>query len=409
MRETEFYREQIEKNFWPYWERHIDLTYGGVLNCLNNDGDELLSENKYSWSQGRFLWILASLYELSGKGKLHIDSRKLRKYMDGTLKFILNHCFLEDKSTVFLLERDGKKIKDSKLGRYDTSIYSDCFVIIGICKYAQNVEDESLINVIEAVLSKVLSRISTKHFLTEPYPIPEGYRTHGVNMIMVNTLYEVIRTLDRYRLNCDSYVERINEHIDTILFDLYDEGLIREFASDDLSKEEKLLDRHLNPGHTLESMWFIIEYLEAYQNIQPYIDRIGQISLKSFDMGWDQQYGGLLRFVDREGGMPKGESASSQFEILIADTHDMKLWWPQSEALVLFHKLYSLTDDEAYKERYDRMKAYAFSIFPNEDVGEWIQIRVQNGSPYEKNVALPVKDPFHILRAFIKIMEIEQQ
>ncbi|GMQ59343.1 AGE family epimerase/isomerase [Vallitalea sediminicola] len=408
MRETNYYKEQIEKDFWPYWEKCVDTTYGGVLNCINNYGDKIINEKKYSWSQGRFLWVLSSLYELSLKGLLDIDKNRLRNYMDKNLKFILDNCLLEDYSTVFLLERDGTRIKDEKTGRYDTSIYSDCFVIIGICKYAQNIKDESLIRTILNILNNTTNKISSKHFYTEPYPIPEEYETHAVNMIMVNTLYEVIQTLDKYSIKYDKYIEQANEMIDTILYKLCEDGLIREFVNKDESKEKKLLECHVTPGHALESMWFILEYLEKYQDISKHIDIIGDISIKSFDIGWDEECGGILRFVDREGGFPKGESQETPFENLIMDTHDMKIWWPQSEALIIFHKLYQLTRNEEYLERYNRMKEYVFGVFPNKEIGEWIQIRLQDGSPLEKVVALPVKDPFHIMRAFIKIIESEE-
>lgn len=36
------YRLLLEKDFLPYWFRHIDQEYGGVLNCINNRGDMLL-------------------------------------------------------------------------------------------------------------------------------------------------------------------------------------------------------------------------------------------------------------------------------------------------------------------------------------------------------------------------------
>ncbi|WP_193774431.1 AGE family epimerase/isomerase [Vallitalea guaymasensis] len=408
MRETNYYKEQIEKDFWPYWEKYIDTTYGGVLNCINNYGDKIINENKYSWSQGRFLWILSSLYELSIKGILDIDKNRLKNYMNGNLKFIFDNCLLEDYSTVFLLERDGTKIKDKKTGRYDTSIYSDCFIIIGICKYVQNIEDESLVKTILNILNNTTNKISSKYFYTEPYPIPEGYETHAVNMIMVNTLYEVIQTLDKYSMKYDKYVEQANNMINTILYKLCEDGLIREFVYKEESKNKRLLDRHVTPGHALESMWFIIEYLEKYQDIRKHIDTIGDISIKSFDIGWDEKFGGLLRFVDREGGVPKGESQETSFEKLIMDTHNMKIWWPQSEALVIFHKLYQLTGNQKYLERYNKIKEYVFRVFPNEEIGEWIQIRLKDGSPLEKVVALPVKDPFHIMRAFIKIIESEE-
>ena len=39
-------------------------------------------------------------------------------------------------------------------------------------------------------------------------------------------------------------------------------------------------------------------------------------------------------------------------------------------------------------------------------MGEWIQIRTREGKPQEKVVALPVKDPYHIIRNVILIIEL---
>jgi N-acylglucosamine 2-epimerase len=38
-------------------------------------------------------------------------------------------------------------------------------------------------------------------------------------------------------------------------------------------------------------------------------------------------------------------------------------------------------------------------------VREWIQIRDRAGRPLQKVVALPVKDPFHIMRCFMLAVE----
>lgn len=47
-------------------------------------------------------------------------------------------------------------------------------------------------------------------------------------------------------------------------------------------------------------------------------------------------------------------------------------------------------------------------MFPNTDkgIGEWIQIRDRFGQPEEKLVALPVKDPYHILRNMLLLTEL---
>jgi len=69
---------------------------------------------------------------------------------------------------------------------------------------------------------------------------------------------------------------------------------------------------------------------------------------------------------------------------------------------------YSLTKDEEFISLYNMAHDYVFKTFPNSDseIGEWIQIRDRRGEPINKVVALPVKDPYHILRNMILIVEL---
>jgi N-acylglucosamine 2-epimerase len=57
---------------------------------------------------------------------------------------------------------------------------------------------------------------------------------------------------------------------------------------------------------------------------------------------------------------------------------------------------------------FERVWAYSFRVFPQPDakVGEWIQIRDRRGEPLDRVVALPVKDPYHIARNLIQIVEL---
>ena len=68
-------------------------------------------------------------------------------------------------------------------------------------------------------------------------------------------------------------------------------------------------------------------------------------------------------------------------------------------------KLVGKGEDEVFKTLYEKMFTYAFTVFPNHEIGEWEQIRKEDGTAEDKVVALPVKDPFHTLRCFIKIVE----
>lgn len=86
---------------------------------------------------------------------------------------------------------------------------------------------------------------------------------------------------------------------------------------------------------------------------------------------------------------------------------DYKLWWVHSEALYIYALLYHLTGDDELKAMYEKVYAYTFLIFPSQKNGEWNQIRGRDGKEINTVVALPVKDPFHIIRDMVKIIKIE--
>ncbi len=401
-----FYISQIQDNFMPYWRQFEDKENGGILNCINNFGDKKLSNNKFTWSQGRYLWILGKIYDLNQKNIFpKIDNESIKVQMDKTYNFITRYSIYDSKCC-YLLDEFGNKLVDEKTKRYDASIFADCFALIGMAQYVKSLNKKELVEEVTALYNSITERIKQNDFLTQPYPIPEGYKVHSIPMIMLNTTYEYIKMLQKLGLDYKKEIEYGLKQINTILEDFCCNDLIREYISIDDNYETYLLDRHINPGHTLEDMWFIIEFLREFGDLNKYISKIVRISKKTFKLGWDKEYGGLLRFVDKDGTAPHGVFQNSDYELLIRDTHDMKLWWPHSEILYLFLLLYELTNDEEMIKLYEKSFEYVFNTFPNKEIGEWIQIRKRDGTPEDKLVALPVKDPFHILRNFIKIIEL---
>ncbi len=402
----DFYISQIQDNFIPYWSNFVDKDNGGIFNCINNFGDKKINNNKFTWSQGRYLWILGKLYELNqGSLFLKINNKHIKEQMDKTFSFIEKYAIYDNKCS-YLLDEFGKKILDENTKRYDASIFADCFVLIGMAQYARSLNKKEKVGQVKRLYDSIVRRIKKGEFLTEPYPIPEGHKVHSIPMIMINTSYEYIKMLQKFGLEYETEVAYGLQQIDIILGEFYRDGLIREHLSTEENYENCLLDRHVNPGHTLEDMWFIIEFLDEFGDLDNYLAKIMEISQKTYDLGWDKKYGGLLRFVDRDGTIPHGICGNSDYEKLIRNTHDMKLWWPHSEILYLSLLLYELTGNKEMLRNYKRSFNYVFRTFPNEEIGEWIQIRRRDGTPQDKLVALPVKDPFHILRDFIKIIEL---
>lgn len=136
--------------------------------------------------------------------------------------------------------------------------------------------------------------------------------------------------------------------------------------------------------------------------------RASQAVRFAFERGWDDVHGGLLHFVDADGGPPVGAEGNSIYERSVRGTWDTKLWWVHSEALYASLLCYRYTGDAAVREWFERTWEYTFRTFPHPDVsiGEWIQIRDRRGSPLDRVVALPVKDPYHITRNLIQIVEL---
>ena len=157
-------------------------------------------------------------------------------------------------------------------------------------------------------------------------------------------------------------------------------------------------------------MWFQLEAADIISE-NKYIDTIYRVIKKTMALGWDGEYGGLLHFVACDGldtGFDVGSAENEPQMKLFLDDYGSKLWWVHSEAMYTNLLAYFRTGDGDFLIQFGKVFDYAFSTFPNPDrtVREWIQIRTREGRPQEKVVALPVKDPYHIIRNVILIIEL---
>lgn len=384
-----FYREHILGTLLPFWLRHTDSARGGVFTCIDNTGSRLLSDDKYVWSQGRFLWLWARLAEYCRRGLLPLDAAPFENQAERTFVFLREHALTED-GCRFLLAGDGSPKEGG------SSIYADCFVCLGMNEYARVLADAEAARLAEALYGSIVRRIAAGAFDTDPYPVPQGARIMGIPM---------------FALHCGQ--ELLAEHPAPSGFaqDLLENFLVgsggnREVLFEDAAFGDTLLARHMTPGHTFECAWFLIHWMRRTGDFSR-LDVVERAARGAMERGWDPEYGGILRYVDREGGPVHGRSIGSPYEALIRRTWDTKLWWVHSEALYCCRLLARYGDGDYWRVRYGMLHDYTFRTFPNpdRDVGEWIQIRCRDGSPLSEVVALPVKDPYHILRCMMWLME----
>ena len=404
---TQFYSNHLYNSILPFWlENAIDCEDGGYYTCFDNTGENLINTDKYVWSQGRFIWVLSKLAQInSEKREQYLRLAKLG------VDFLKKNCFLENGNCAFLLTKTGKSKEVIYGGGYDISSYVDCFVTMGFSKYAEMRGDKKVLNLALCLYDSIIKRIENKNFRTEPHPVPKGYKAHGIPMIALNTSQVLVQALESFdhprvceiKENCSFLVREI-------MTNFVKQGIILEMISENNEFMNSILGSYVNPGHIIEDMWFVMHYAQGRED-KDLIRKAAEIAKNSFELGWDEEYGGLFQFVNKEGGKPAGKVSgieNSKMVKKLQSDWDNKLWWPHAEALYTFLLAYKLTRKELLLEIYHKIYKYTFKVFPNpnKEIGEWIQIRDRKGNPEQKVVALPVKDPFHIIRSLILIIEL---
>lgn len=414
--EFDFYVDHLKHTFLDFWlPRCMDTEYDGYLNCFNNQGTELMSKNKFIWSQGRFVWILSKLASTSADIFTEEERARFLSMAESGIRFLRKHALIPNTmSCTYLTDQMGNLLYFGKEEIYDASIYADCFVIIGFAKYAQAAGREEELLFARDLFASVLKRIDEKNYHVLPYVRPEGRKMHGIPMITLNTaceLYEAAAALGRTE-EAEAFREVISQQYDEIMLHFRDEkGLIHEIVTEENEFTDDLLGRHINPGHTIEDLWFLYEggLIAGKENLH---ELLSQTLLETFERGWDAEFGGVALYADQDGGKPIGSvaprDAQQDMVLRLLNNWDSKLFWVHSESLYTALLLWKVTGRREIGEIYEKIRSYTFSVFPNpnKEIGEWIQVRMRDGSPDEKLVGLPVKDPFHVPRNLIKIIEL---
>lgn len=408
------YRPRVEaelsESIVPFWWRTLDRERGGVFNCWNNDGTQLVRRDKFSWSQGRFAWLCARLAQAARRGLVRGNAEEFLAEAERTVAFLWAHAFLPDGRCAFLLSERGEVREIEPGAGLAPSIYGDCFVAMGMAECAGAARRPELFEAAWALYLHIERRLEAGHFPTHPDPIPDGFESHAITMIWMNLGLVFAgageelgdaRASEAWR-RAVTAAERIFARF------LQADGTLLELLPQRAGDGDTLLARHVNPGHALESLWMLLT-IAAREGRTDWLERATAAVNRAFRLGWDEERGGLLYYVDRDGDEPRGEAREAGGrERSVRNAWSHKLWWVHSEAIYTALLCYRLTGNVEARGWFEKVFEYAWRIFPHPDraVGEWIQIRDRDGRPLERVVALPVKDPYHIARNLLQVLEL---
>jgi N-acylglucosamine 2-epimerase len=363
------FAHELFNSVMPFWECHSpDRKHGGYYNHLDRDG-KVYDTTKHVWLQARQVWMLSKLYNDVDQRPDWLDLAKLG------VDFLRQYALTPDGRLYFSLTADGKPIYQQR------KIFSECFYAMALAEYARASNESEIAEesrqVFDTIWDMVLHPVQVgRPILTGTPPL----QSLAVPIIVLNLIEEMSGgDFSDFRSQIDFCIARIQQH--------FVNGMMYEHVTGEGSVMSELAQgRLLNPGHAIEAGWFLLRWAERLneQDLQTFSV---EIIRRSFETGWDQEYGGIFYFLDAGGFSP------TQLE------WDMKLWWPHCEAMVAFLLLYSLKRDETDWDRFVQVKEYAFSHFRDSEHGEWFGYLNRRGQVTHRFKAGPYKGCFHVPRA----------
>ncbi len=375
-----FYRRFLFDGILPFWREHgIDHTHGGLFTCLDENGRQL-SSDKFVWSQARGIWAFAAVYR-----RLQADPEWLEIAVQ-TAEFCLAHAIESDGRVCFRLSGSGE-ILDGH-----TSIYSDLFLAYGLNELFLATGTDRYRQIALKLFKRSADEIQKPYFdKLAPYELPPGIAwVHGPSMIALETANELLEGGPDADASAfvDWALDRIMRHhrrpdMCTLLEHL---GPSDEFV-------DSPAGRAVVPGHSIESMWFVIH--AALRMGRPDLVREAvEVIRWMLELGWDPEFGGIFLGRDCHGIQPPWYANA-----------DKKLWWVHCEALYALLLCRQLEEGGWAEEWFERIRQWAFTHH-GDGTGEWIQRLDRTGKPIEELIALPVKDPFHLPRSLILSIQL---
>ncbi len=369
------YKKDLTENIMPFWMSHgWDRKNGGVYTCVDRDGS-LMDTTKSVWFQGRFAFICAFAYNNVEKNPEWLEAAK------STLEFIEKHCFDKDGHMYFSVTAEGTPLRKR---RY---VFSETFASIAMSEYALATGEQHWAKRALEIFEDTQRFLNTPGFLEPKFEPNVQLQSHSIIMILINVGSCIRKVVDDPKLTAqiDESIAKLKKYFIHPEFKCLLEtvGMNGEFVDTNMT-------RTINPGHCIETSWFIMEEAKLRGWDKDMLDTALTIFDWSWDWGWDKQYGGIINFRDCRNLPPQDYS------------QDMKFWWPQCEAIISSLYAYLATGDEKYLYRHERISEWTYAHFPDNEHGEWYGYLHRDGTVAQPAKGNLFKGPFHIPRMMIK-------
>lgn len=342
----ERYENELLNRIIPFWEEHcVDKEFGGYFTSLDRDGSVYDTE-KYMWMQWRIVYMFAKFSVAYG------GNDKWMAIAKQGYDFLTSHGKSPEGGYYFALNRQGVP----SMAPYN--IFSDCFAAMGAAAMFKATGEEKYRTEANSAMRNYIARMDNPKGRWEKGMSGKPRRlSHGQFMMLANLAFEM-----RECLGSHEYDESAEEAVKAVTSRFWNpdmrilfENINPEGSAFDLDSCE---GRMINPGHGLESMWFMLQHAEQ-KGDKELIVRATDIIKGIMDFGTDKKYGGIFYFMDA--------LHKPHLEL----QWDMKLWWPHCEAIIALVFAYRLTNEQHFLDKFLEIDDWTWEHFRDPEYPEW--------------------------------------
>lgn len=375
------FHDRLFRQYLPFWEKGaIDQQFGGFLCELNDDGS-VASDEKYSWYQGRGLWVYSFLFNEFGK-----DPRWLKIAQRGR-DFMVRKLYAGEGRWHERLRRDGTMIEG-----VGGTVYGALFAALGLGEYYLAAGREEDLELVKTTLTAAVAAYDDRRYndthttlYTSVKPSFTGFRTQGHSMVLVTILSRLVA-----RCPDPLFRRLLDEHVDRIVNKFWnpDYGIVNEMLDHDYGRIPLTAD-HMFAGHSLETLWIVVQEAVRRKDRAMFDTLVGRIH-RLIEMCWDYVFEGW-----GDGNFFVFQSPQHS----IGPEYDIKTMWAQCEVLVACMLVLEYTGQPWAKEWYDRTRAFALRALPSPAPGVWRQAVNRQGQDIQRaGISTKRKDNFHQVR-----------
>ena len=373
---AEQYKQELLENVLPFWLQHSqDPEFGGYFSCLDRRG-EVYDTDKFIWLQAREVWMFAMLCN-------KVEARK--EWLDCAVQggeFLKKWGHDGNYNWYFSLDREGNPFVEPY------NIFSYTFATMAFGQLSLATGNEEYASIARRTFDIILSKVDNpKGKWNKLHPGTRELKNFALPMILCNLALEIEHLLD------EKYLQQTMDNCIHEVMDVFYRpelgGIILENVTADGLLSDSFEGRVVNPGHSIEAMWFIMDLGNRLQRPE-LIEKAKNITLTMLDYGWDKRHGGIFYFMDRLG------HPVQQLE------WDQKLWWVHIESLISLLKGYRFTRDKRCLDWFEKIHDYVWNHFKDPEYPEWYGYLNRQGE-----VLLPLKGGkwkgcFHVPRGLFQ-------